>query len=161
MDISLPGATDPNLEISYESIFQSIESLVEGESDLIACLSNITAVLKEYKRFWWVGFYLVKEGELVLGPFQGPVACTRIPFHKGVCGAAYSRRQTIVVDEVDQFPGHIACSANSKSELVVPIFHRNRTVAMVLDIDSEIPARFKPEDVYWMERLARLLERKL
>lgn len=161
MDISLPDATDPNLEISYESIFQSIESLVEVESDLIACLSNFTAVLKDYKRFWWVGFYLVKEGELVLGPFQGPVACTRIPFHKGVCGAAYSRRQTIVVDEVDQFPGHIACSANSKSELVVPIFHRNRTVAMVLDIDSEIPARFKPEDVYWMERLARLLERKL
>src|SRR5690606_26985467 len=147
MDISLPDATDPNLEISYESIFQSIESLVEGEIDLIACLSNITAVLKEYKRFWWVGFYLVKEGELVLGPFQGPVACTRIPFHKGVCGAAYSRRQTIVVDEVDQFPGHIACSANSKSELVIPIFHRNRTEDMEIVNHKENKDCSKPENV--------------
>lgn len=148
-------------EVSYESLFQSVSYLLENESDLIANLSNLVAAIREAKGFWWVGFYLVKEGQLVLGPFQGPVACTRIPFDKGVCGACYSSRETIVVDDVDLFPGHIACSAVSKSEIVVPVFNRNGTVAMVLDIDSEQPARFTREDKDGIERIVRLLEMKL
>lgn len=158
MHIELPETAS---ELSYDTIHLHIAALMDGESDLIACLSNVAAVLKEGKKFWWVGFYLVKEGELVLGPFQGPVACTRIPFHKGVCGAAYTRRETIVVDDVETFPGHIACSSASKSEIVVPLFNRNGTVAMVLDVDSELPARFREEDKIALENIARLVERKL
>lgn len=146
---------------SYEALYASVASLLEGESDLVANLGNVSAAVRQAMGFWWAGFYLVKEGQLVLGPFQGPVACTRIPFDKGVCGACYTSRKTIVVDDVDSFPGHIACSAESKSEIVVPVFNRNGTVAMVLDIDSEIPARFTEEDKAGLERIARLLERKL
>lgn len=161
MNVSIPESYDPATSVSYDELYSSIEAILQGESDLIACLSNVVAALKQAKGFWWVGFYFVKEGQLVLGPFQGPVACTRIPFHKGVCGAAYSTQETVVVDDVDQFPGHIACSSTSKSEIVVPLFHRNGTVAMVLDIDSELPARFLEEDKIGIERIARLLEKKL
>lgn len=161
MNVSIPESYDPATSVSYDELYGSIEAVLEGESDLIACLSNVAAALKQAKGFWWVGFYFVKEGQLVLGPFQGPVACARIPFHKGVCGAAYSTQQTVVVDDVDQFPGHIACSSTSKSEIVLPLFHRNGTVAMVLDIDSELPARFREGDKIGIERIARLLEKKL
>lgn len=154
-------STDLTGVVSYEALYQSIGALICNESDLIANLSNISAAIRETKKFLWVGFYLVKEGQLVLGPFQGPVACTRIPFHKGVCGASYSSGQTIVVDDVDTFPGHIACSAASRSEIVVPVFHRNGTVAMVLDIDSEMPARFTSDDKDGIEKIVRLLEKKL
>ncbi len=147
--------------LSYEELYGSIASLLEAESDLIANLSNVSAAIRQAKGFWWTGFYLVKEGQLVLGPFQGPVACTRIPFDKGVCGACYTSKQTIVVDDVAAFPGHIACSPVSKSEMVVPVFNRNGTVAMVLDIDSEVPSRFTAEDRTGIERIARLLERRL
>ncbi len=161
MDIFVTASPDPSGRVSYDSLYESIASLVEGESDLIANLGNVSAAIRQAAGFWWVGFYLVKEGQLVLGPFQGPVACTRIPFHKGVCGAAYTSQKTIVVDDVDSFPGHIACSAESRSEIVVPVFNRNGTVAMVLDIDSEIPGRFAEEDRRGIERIARLLEKKL
>ena len=145
----------------YNSLFPQIQALIEGESDLIANLSNITAVLKEAFGFFWVGFYLVKEGQLVLGPFQGPIACTRIPFHKGVCGASYTRKETILVPDVEAFPGHIACSSASKSEIVLPVFHRNGTVAMVLDVDSDELNDFSAADSEGLQNIIRLLERKL
>jgi L-methionine (R)-S-oxide reductase len=145
----------------YKALFPQIEALVADESDLTANLANITAVLKEAFGFFWVGFYLVKEGQLVLGPFQGPVACTRIPFHKGVCGATYSRAETIIVPDVEQFPGHIACSSASKSEIVVPVFHRNGTVAMVLDVDSDELDDFTETDRGNLQKIATLITRKL
>ncbi len=145
----------------YELLHKTVKALLDSESDLIANLGNVAAAIKQAMDFWWVGFYLVKEGQLVLGPFQGPVACTRIAFDRGVCGACYTRRQTIVVDDVDAFPGHIACSSESRSELVIPVFNRNGTIAMVLDIDSELPARFTEEDRKGLESIARLLEKRL
>ena len=145
----------------YEALYPQIEALVASESDLIANLANVAAALKEAFGFFWVGFYMVKEGQLVLGPFQGPIACTRIPFHKGVCGACYTQRETILVPDVDQFPGHIACSSASKSEVVVPVFHRNGTVAMVLDVDSDQLDDFSQADARGLEKLMKFLERKL
>ncbi len=114
----------PDRQAIYDSLLPQITALVAGETDLVANLANIAAALKEAFGFFWVGFYLKKEDQLVLGPFQGPVACTRIAFSKGVCGAAYVRKETIVVPDVEQFPGHIACSSASKSEIVVPVFDR-------------------------------------
>lgn len=145
----------------YNSLFPQIKALIEDESDLIANLSNITAALKEAFGFFWVGFYLVKEGQLVLGPFQGPIACTRIPFHKGVCGASYTRKEIILVPDVEAFPGHIACSSASKSEIVLPVFHRNGTVAMVLDVDSDELDDFSAADSEGLQNIIRLLEKKL
>src|SRR5687768_12511497 len=121
----------------YDEIVPQIDSLVAGERDLIANLANVAAVLKEAFNFFWVGFYLKKEGQLVLGPFQGPLACTRIDFGKGVCGHAYATGETVIVPNVDEFPGHIACSSESKSEIVVPIFQPDRNVFGVLDVDSD------------------------
>lgn len=153
--------TSTNRAELYEALFPQIEALVATESDLIANLSNVAAALKEAFGFFWVGFYMVKEGQLVLGPFQGPIACTRIPFHKGVCGACYTRQETIIVPDVEEFPGHIACSSASKSEVVVPVFHRNGTVAMVLDVDSDQLNDFSQADADGLEKLMKLLERKL
>jgi GAF domain-containing protein len=120
----------------YQTLIPQIESLVMDEKDLIANLSNIAASLKQTMNFFWVGFYLVKENDLVLGPFQGPIACTRIHFGKGVCGAAWKEKATIIVPNVDEFPGHIACSSASRSEIVLPAF-KNGDVALVLDVDSD------------------------
>jgi L-methionine (R)-S-oxide reductase len=145
----------------YDSIIPQIAGLIETESDLIANLANISAALKEAFGFFWVGFYLVKEGQLVLGPFQGPIACTRIAFDKGVCGASYTRKETIIVPDVDQFPGHIACSSASRSEIVVPVFHRNGTVAMVLDVDSDQLNDFGEVDAAGLQKLLEMVERKL
>jgi len=145
----------------YEALYPQLEALVASESDLIANLANVAAALKEAFGFFWVGFYLVKEGQLVLGPFQGPIACTRIPFHKGVCGACYTRAETIIVPDVEQFPGHIACSSASKSEIVVPVFNLNGTVAMVLDVDSDQLDDFSQADAEGLEKIMRLLERKI
>lgn len=141
----------------YDSLVPQIAALVDGEPDLIANLANITAALKEAFGFFWVGFYLEKQGQLVLGPFQGPVACTRIAFDKGVCGAAYTRRQTIVVPDVEQFPGHIACSSASKSEIVLPVFDQTGRVTMVLDVDSDQLADFSEVDADGLARIVQLI----
>jgi len=136
----------------YSNLLPQIKSLVGNESDLIANMANIAACLKDTFHFWWVGFYRVVDNELVLGPFQGPVACTRIKKGRGVCGAAWQEKKTIVVPDVDKFPGHIACSSLSRSEIVVPIFNDNEVVA-VLDIDSEKHNCFDEVDKRWLEEL--------
>lgn len=146
-----------NRQVVYDSLVPQIAALIDGEPDLIANLANIAAALKEAFGFFWIGFYLKKDDQLVLGPFQGPVACTRISFNKGVCGAAYTRQETILVPDVEQFPGHIACSSASKSEIVVPVFDRAGNVAMVLDIDSDQLNDFSEIDQAGLERIARLI----
>ncbi|QIP11212.1 GAF domain-containing protein [Spirosoma aureum] len=151
----LPQTTDRRLV--YDSLIPQIAALLDGEPDLIANLANISAALKEAFGFFWVGFYIKKENQLVLGPFQGPIACTRIAFDKGVCGAAYTRRETILVPDVEQFPGHIACSSASKSEVVVPVFDRAGTVRMVLDVDSDELNDFSEVDAQSLERIAALI----
>ncbi|MBQ3672846.1 MAG: GAF domain-containing protein [Paludibacteraceae bacterium] len=144
----------------YEQILPQIQSLVAGETDLIANMANVAAVLHETFGFWWTGFYLVKSGEknekqLVLGPFQGPIACTRIPFGKGVCGTTWQRKETIVVPDVEQFPGHIACSSLSRSEIVVPVARNNEIIA-VLDIDSKQLNTFDETDKIYLEKIVAL-----
>ncbi|MGA0557185.1 GAF domain-containing protein [Larkinella sp. VNQ87] len=141
----------------YASLLPQIQALTEGEPDLTANLANISAALKEAFGFFWVGFYLKKDNQLVLGPFQGPIACTRIQFGKGVCGSSYSRKETILVPDVEEFPGHIACSSLSKSEIVVPVFDRNGEVAMVLDVDSDQLNDFSDVDQQELEKLAALI----
>jgi GAF domain-containing protein len=145
-------------EGKYSVLLPQIKSLIAGEKNLIANLANITAALKETFNFFWVGFYLVKDNELVLGPFQGKIACTRIPFGKGVCGTAWKEMKTIIVDDVDKFPGHIACSNLSRSEIVVPIFNKNNVVTMVLDIDSDKLADFDTVDQKYLEQLAVIIQ---
>ncbi len=140
----------------YESLLPQIRSLIVDEPDLIANLANVAAVLKEAFGFFWVGFYLMKEGELVLGPFQGPLACTRIAIGRGVCGASALHKETLVVADVEQFPGHIACSSLSRSEIVVPMIHGEQVVG-VLDVDSEHLAHFDADDAQWLELLLREL----
>ena len=137
----------------YEQLYPQIKALTEHENDLIANLANITAALKQTFGFFWVGFYIVKNSELVLAPFQGTIACTRIAYGKGVCGTAWQKKQTILVADVEQFEGHIACSSDSKSEIVVPIF-KNDEVLMVLDIDSDQIADFDEIDQVHLEKLA-------
>ena len=143
----------------YDEIVPQIEALVAGESDLIANLANVAAVLKEVFGFFWVGFYLVKDGQLVLGPFQGPLACTRIQFDEGVCGHAYTMRQTVIVPNVDEFPGHIACASESKSEIVVPIFDATKNIFAVLDVDSDKPDDFTQADADGLGRVTNIIER--
>jgi L-methionine (R)-S-oxide reductase len=140
----------------YAEIVPQIEALVADEPDATANLANIAAVLKEAFGFFWVGFYLVKDGELVLGPFQGPLACTRIALGKGVCGHAWAARKTVVVPDVDQFPGHIACSSAARSETVVPLFDRNGSVIGVLDVDSDKIDDFDDVDARGLERFAAI-----
>lgn len=140
----------------YENLIPQLKALVEGEQNRIANLANITASLKETFHFFWVGFYLVEGDELVLGPFQGPIACTRIRKGKGVCGAAWKQKQTIVVPDVDAFPGHIACSSISKSEIVVPIF-KNGQVVGVLDVDSENYNTFDTNDAHYLNQICQWL----
>jgi len=143
----------------YQSLLPQIEALLYGEPDLVANLANICAALKEQFKWFWVGFYLVKDGELVLGPFQGPVACTRIAKGKGVCGVAWQKEETLIVDDVDQFPGHIACSSLSRSEIVVPLFYNNGAVG-VLDVDSEELAKFDDVDAEYLEQVIKLVNFK-
>ena len=144
----------------YEAILPQIEALITGEPDLYANLANISAALKEAFDFFWVGFYLAKENQLVLGPFQGPIACTRISMGKGVCGTAWQEGKTILVPDVDAFPGHIACSSASKSEIVVPVF-KGGLVAMVLDVDSDQLDDFDAVDQEYLEKLMQVLGKKL
>ena len=140
----------------YHSLIPQIKALLTGEPDLIANLANITAALKEQFNWLWVGFYLVKNDELVLAPFQGPVACTRIKKGRGVCGAAWQQEQTLIVPDVEKFPGHIACSSLSKSEIVVPIFHQN-TVLAILDVDSTNLNEFDKTDKQYLEEIVSLI----
>jgi L-methionine (R)-S-oxide reductase len=146
----------------YESLIPQLKSLIEGEKDFVANLSNLMAGLKFSMNFFWVGVYFVKQEvektELVLGPFQGPVACTRIAFGRGVCGKSWEQKETIIVEDVDTFPGHIACSSLSKSEIVVPGFDRNGNVKLVLDVDSEHPAFFDETDKIYLEQIVKIIE---
>jgi GAF domain-containing protein len=144
----------------YNALLPQIEGLVMGEPDLIANLANIAAALHQGMNFFWVGFYLVKEDQLVLGPFQGPIACTRINLGKGVCGKSWEDKKTIIVPNVDEFPGHIACSSASKSEIVLPAIKNNK-VAMVLDVDSDKLNDFDDTDREALEKVMRLIEKFL
>ncbi len=154
-ELLISKSTDKNER--YKILIPQIESIVTGEKDFIANLSNIAAALKQTMKFFWVGFYLVKEDQLVLGPFQGPVACTRIDFGKGVCGSAWKNKKTIIVPNVDEFPGHIACSSDSRSEIVLPGL-KNNTVALVLDIDSNKLNDFDESDRLALERIMKIVE---
>ena len=145
-------------EERYKELFPQIKALVQDENDAIANMANLCAALKYGMNFFWVGFYLVRQNELVLGPFQGPVACTRIQMSKGVCGAAWQEQKTIIVEDVDKFPGHIACSALSKSEIVLPVFNSRREIIAVLDIDSSELASFNETDAMYIEKLLQLLK---
>lgn len=154
-DLSI--STSINKVEQYIALLPQIEALVTGELDMVANLANICAALKEQFKWFWVGFYLVKGEELVLGPFQGPVACTRIAKGKGVCGAAWEQGKILIVPDVDAFPGHIACSSLSRSEIVIPIFHNN-TVVGVLDVDSEHLDQFDQTDAKYLEQVVRLIQ---
>ncbi|MCX8021089.1 MAG: GAF domain-containing protein [Chitinophagaceae bacterium] len=143
-------------EEKYKNIIPQIEALIGNETDRIANLANIAAALKEQFHWLWVGFYLVKGDELVLGPFQGPVACTRIKKGRGVCGACWEKKETIIVPDVEKFPGHIACSSLSKSEIVVPVIHNGEVIA-ILDVDSAELNRFDETDKTYLEKIVSLI----
>lgn len=142
----------------YDSLVPQIKALTEGESDLTANLANISAALKEAFGFFWVGFYLKKENQLVLGPFQGPIACTRINFNKGVCGHCYTTKEVVIVPDVEAFPGHIACSSASKSEIVLPAFDKNGEVFLILDVDSDQLNDFSKVDAEGLMKVIRIVE---
>ena len=152
-DLSIIQGTKEEI---YQSLIPQIKALLNGEQDLIANMANVAAALKEQFKWFWVGFYLVKEDELVLGPFQGPVACTRIKKGRGVCGTAWQKAQTLIVDDVEKFPGHIACSSLSRSEIVVPIIRNNMVVA-VLDVDSVALSQFDEMDKKYLEEIISLI----
>ncbi len=153
-DLTIITSTDKAEQ--YKSLIPQIEGLLYGETDLVANMANVCAALKEQFKWFWVGFYLVKNGELVLGPFQGPVACTRIAKGKGVCGAAWAQAETLIVPDVDAFPGHIACSSASRSEIVLPVFNNNAVVG-VLDVDSEDLAKFDEIDARYLKEIIALV----
>ena len=152
-DLSIVKGTK---EEQYSNLLPQIESLLFGENDLVANLANVAAALKEQFGFFWVGFYLVKNDELVLGPFQGPVACTRIKKGRGVCGTSWDQGKTIVVADVEQFPGHIACSSLSRSEIVIPM-KKNGQVVGVLDVDSELLNQFDETDEHYLNLIVDLI----
>ena len=143
----------------YQELYRMVESVVNGESDQIANMANTAALVHETFGFWWTGFYIVKGEQLVLGPFQGPVACTRIPFGKGVCGTSWKRKESVVVPDVEEFPGHIACSSLSRSEIVVPVI-QNSEVTAVIDIDSKELDTFDDTDRIWLEKIGTLFAGK-
>lgn len=146
-----------NKSEKYEALLSAIISLMDGENDDIARMANLTSLLHSEFGFWWTGFYRVScDGDLVLGPFQGPLACTRIAFGKGVCGTAWKEQHTVIVPDVDKFPGHIACSSESRSEIVVPVWHDGQ-IAGVLDIDSRDLGTFDQTDADWLERITACL----
>ena len=159
-----PNKTRMEKEEKYKLLTEQIRSLIEGETDVVAVMANVCAAIHQEMGFFWTGFYRVMhkadsdEKELVLGPFQGPVACMHIPFGKGVCGTAWERRETIVVPDVEQFPGHIACSSLSRSEIVVPVFSSGGNVTAVLDIDSKELATFDETDRQYLEAICRLMK---
>ena len=145
-------------EQKYELLYKQIEALVAGESDTIANMANIAAMIHATFGFWWTGFYRVADDQLILGPFQGPLACSRIGFGKGVCGTAWKLKESVIVPDVDKFPGHIACSSASRSEIVVPVLDKtSQEVTAVLDIDSDSPDTFDQTDRLWLEKITRLI----
>lgn len=146
-------------EEKYKELVEDIRALIDGETDMIAIMSNIAADIHQTMGFWWTGFYRVIDDELVLGPFQGPIACMHIAFGRGVCGTAWKRAETVIVPDVEQFPGHIACSSQSRSEIVVPVFSHedNKKVIAVLDIDSEHLATFDETDRKFLEEICGLI----
>jgi L-methionine (R)-S-oxide reductase len=154
-DLQIKGTTK---EEKYQSLVPQIKALVDGETDAIANMANICASLKFGLNFFWVGFYLVKEGQLILGPFQGPVACTRIAMGKGVCGTAWKNKEVIIVDDVDTFPGHIACSSLSKSEIVLPFYNSKKEIVGVLDVDSDAYGSFDKTDELYLTQILQLIE---
>ena len=143
-------------EEHYNSLLSQVKALCEGETDLIAKMANIAALLHHEFDFWWTGFYRVVNNELLLGPFQGPIACVHIAYGRGVCGTAWKERRTVVVPDVEEFPGHIACSSESRSEIVVPVFRSDNIIA-VLDIDSRELATFDDTDAHYLEQVVALL----
>ena len=145
----------------YEQLIPQLSSLIRDETDLTANLANISAGLKQTFNWWWVGFYLVKGDELVLGPFQGPVACTRIKYGRGVCGTAWKEQKSLFVPDVHKFPGHIACSSESVAEIVVPVFNSGQMVAAILDIDSESYDVLDETDVKFLEEICSIISKKL
>jgi L-methionine (R)-S-oxide reductase len=151
--------TSTNKAEQYLSLTPQIEALLTGEPDLVANMANVCAALKEQFKWFWVGFYLVKNDELVLGPFQGPVACTRIGLGRGVCGAAWQQEKTLIVPDVDAFPGHIACTSASRSEIVVPVFNDGKVVA-VLDVDSDELDQFDETDAQYLQQIVELVNFK-
>ncbi len=155
----LPDTTDR--KVIYEELAPQIKALVSGETDQIANLANVAAVLKEAFNYLWIGFYLKKGDQLVLGPFQGPLACTRINFDQGVCGHAYTTRETTIVPDVEHFPGHITCSSTARSEIVIPIIDRGGEVFGVLDIDSDRLDDFTQVDAEGLGRIVKILERSI
>jgi L-methionine (R)-S-oxide reductase len=153
-DLVITGSADKTAQ--YQTLIPQIEALITGEDDLIANMANICAALKEQFNWFWVGFYMVKNDQLVLGPFQGPVACTRIFRGKGVCGTAWEKAETLIVPDVDAFPGHIACSSLSRSEIVLPIFNNGEVIG-VLDVDSELLAHFDETDAQYLGQIIKLI----
>ena len=145
-------------EEKYQSLLPQIKALIHGEVDMVANMANICAALKYGFHFFWVGFYLVKENQLVLGPFQGPVACTRINKGKGVCGTSWEKAEVIIVDDVEQFPGHIACSSLSRSEIVLPVYNAHKEIFAVMDIDSEQLASFDEVDAKYLQQIIEFLK---
>ncbi|MDP1802463.1 MAG: GAF domain-containing protein [Bacteroidota bacterium] len=145
-------------EGKYQELLPQIKALVDGEKDLVANMANICAALKYGMDFFWVGFYLVKDDQLVLGPFQGPIACTRISLGKGVCGTSWQKKESIIVDDVDAFPGHIACSSLSKSEIVLPLFNDQKNVVGVFDVDSDALRSFDKTDELYLNKIINLLK---
>ena len=142
----------------YALLYAQIRTITDGEDDMIANMANVAAMIQETFGFWWTGFYRVIGNELVLGPFQGPLACSRIPFGKGVCGTSWKNAETVIVPDVDAFPGHIACSSASKSEIVIPVFGADgASIIAVLDIDSASYATFDEADRIWLERIVTTL----
>lgn len=148
-------------EEKYDMLYRQIASLIDGESNATGILANVSAAIHTTMDFWWTGFYLVSNGELQLGPFQGPVACMHIQYGRGVCGTTWKEKQTIVVGDVEQFPGHIACSSLSRSEIVVPIYNKVGEVVGVLDIDSKELDTFDDTDKMWLEKITSLVSRQL
>lgn len=154
-DLKITHST--NKEEQYQSLLPQIKGLLDGETDLVANLANIAAALKEQFKWFWVGFYLVKNNELVLGPFQGPVACTRIAKGRGVCGTAWDKAETLIVPDVEAFPGHIACSSLSRSEIVLPLFSHGEVIG-VLDVDSEELDTFDEVDAQYLQQVIQLIK---
>ena len=153
-DLKILGNTK---EEKYKSLLPQIKALVEFESDITANMANVCAALKYGFDFFWVGFYLIKDGQLVLAPFQGPIACTRIALGKGVCGTSWKNNEVIIVDDVDLFPGHISCSSLSKSEIVIPIYDANKNIVGVLDVDSDVYKTFDRIDELYLKQITELL----
>ena len=146
-----------NKEENYKLLFEQVKALIAGETDEVAIMANVCAAIHEAMGFFWTGFYIVKGEELMLGPFQGPVACMHIAYGRGVCGTAWQRAESVVVPDVEQFPGHIACSSLSRSEIVVPVFDTEGKVKAVLDIDSKELGTFDVTDRQWLEKIVKML----